>query len=215
MNNIPVYIDKINPFLFQRILKDIDSLELESVINHKERTKDNLVNYQRSIVSDIPFLEMSKDVEKEFKQEIFKFVNLLEDEHDTFSTEYNFTTDINLDNAVYDFESLWINVQRPGDFVPLHSHTGMYSFVLWVKVPYELSRESIVRKSDHRAGTFNFVYTDCLGNLTTHTVHADKSYEGYLAVFPAKLHHLVYPFYDMSDLRITISGNLNIQSKNG
>jgi hypothetical protein len=39
-------------------------------------------------------------------------------------------------------------------------------------------------------------------------MYVDKEWEGKIALFPAKLNHLVYPFYTSDEPRISISGNI-------
>ena len=33
-------------------------------------------------------------------------------------------------------ESLWVNFQQRYEFNPIHRHTGLYSFVIWIEIPY-------------------------------------------------------------------------------
>ena len=106
----------------------------------------------------------------------------------------------------------WVNFQQKGEFNLTHNHTGMYSFVLWYKVPYYMNIEDSAgpgRKSNsNRAGKFEFTYTNILGQITGSVLSVDKTWEGRIALFPALLHHQVFPFYSSNDYRISISGNL-------
>ena len=36
---------------------------------------------------------------------------------------------------------LWVNYQKKYEFNPLHDHSGMFSFVIWMKIPYEHDNE--------------------------------------------------------------------------
>lgn len=106
----------------------------------------------------------------------------------------------------------WVNFQQKGEFNPIHNHTGMYSFVLWYKVPYFVNLEEAAgpgRKSNsNRSGKFEFTYTNILGNITGTILDVDKSWEGRMVLFPALLNHQVFPFYSSNDYRISVSGNL-------
>jgi len=42
----------------------------------------------------------------------------------------------------------------------------------------------------------------------SHKIALSKKEEGEMILFPAKLNHLVYPFYTSSGIRISISGNI-------
>jgi hypothetical protein len=109
----------------------------------------------------------------------------------------------------------WINFQRKHEFNPLHAHTGAFSFVLWVKIPYTIEEEkqftNYVPSDRNYAGTFSFYFTNILGLISPWTIPADKTYEGTMILFPAALNHMVYPFYSSDDYRISISGNLKLK----
>ena len=111
----------------------------------------------------------------------------------------------------YVLRDIWINYGKKYDFNPLHKHTGIYSFVLWVKIPYKFEDEKKVypfNSSDSGySGKFQFIYpkanvAGCVGNTTVYSVEWD------LILFPSHLDHAVYPFYTSDEERISISGNL-------
>lgn len=112
-------------------------------------------------------------------------------------------------------ESTWINFQAKHEFNPPHNHTGVISFVIWVKIPYSSAEErknkSVQYSNAPLAGSFQFLYTDALGGICPHNIHCDKSMENTLLMFPAQLKHAVFPFYTSDDYRITISGNFDIE----
>lgn len=114
--------------------------------------------------------------------------------------------------------SAWVNFQHKGEFNPLHNHTGLYSFVLWYKIPYYCNIEDSAgpgRKSNNKlAGKFQFHYTDILGNITGAVLPIDNKWEGQILLFPALLNHQVYPFYSSNDYRISIAGNLFLVQEN-
>ena len=111
--------------------------------------------------------------------------------------------------------SLWVNFQKKYEFNPMHVHDGLYSFVIWHKVPYTIDNEkqrfTSMREKDIRAGMFSFFYTDPSGKVTQEALPVDNSWEGKVALFPAMLNHMVYPFYTSDDYRISISGNLGFK----
>lgn len=117
--------------------------------------------------------------------------------------------------ADYHLENLWINFQRKYEFNPVHVHTGAYSFVIWLKIPYELEDEKKVfadmNPEDRAPSNFNFFVTDILGKIHDHTVNVDKSREGCIVLFPASLSHSVNPFYTSDEYRISISGNVYLR----
>ena len=108
--------------------------------------------------------------------------------------------------------NLWVNFQKKYEFNPMHVHDGLYSFVIWHKVPYtmkdEKERLASMMDNDFRAGMFAFFFSDPSGKITQEALPVDKNWEGKVALFPANLNHCVYPFYTSDEYRISISGNL-------
>jgi hypothetical protein len=115
----------------------------------------------------------------------------------------------------YKLDSLWVNYAKKHDFNPLHNHSGLYSFVIWVKIPYDLEKElSVYPANENQTSLFSFRYTDSLGEICTDTINLDKFSEWNMVFFPAKLHHSVNPFYTSDGTRISISGNVFSYLKN-
>ena len=114
------------------------------------------------------------------------------------------------ENSLVDLyvERYWINYQLPGEFVPLHQHSGVFSFVVWVSLPdIEVKKNIPYNGMKGYQGDFEFTYPDILGSLRSIRLAQDKSWEGKICVFPAGLHHQVYPHFE-DDIRITVSGNI-------
>lgn len=112
-------------------------------------------------------------------------------------------------NDKFELKMLWANYAKKYDFFPIHSHTGSYGFVIWVKIPYNLEDELSRYISDSsRASLFCFHYTNTLGKINTLPLKIDKSWEWKMAFFPAELNHSVNPFYTSDEYRISISGNV-------
>lgn len=110
----------------------------------------------------------------------------------------------------------WVNFQEKYEFNPVHDHTGVFSFVIWVKVPYNIKNEIAlspgVDSAQPLAGCFSFYYTNALGDLCNFSIPADETMENTLLIFPSKLNHSVYPFYSSEDFRISVSGNITFQN---
>ena len=106
-------------------------------------------------------------------------------------------------------EELWVNFQKKHQFNPLHKHSGIFSFVIWMEIPYDLKDEYnlpwVKHSNTQRAS--NFVFVDSLGGATP--IEVDKDYEGVCCFFPSTLQHMVYPFYTSDLNRISISGNIS------
>lgn len=116
------------------------------------------------------------------------------------------------DQRLY-LQGLWLNLQKKYEFNPLHKHGGVYSFVIWHTIPYNLQDEIDLFKTKHsKASMFEFGYVDALGLQQFETIPVDKSFEGVICFFPAVLHHGVYPFFTSDERRVTIAGNLYFKS---
>ena len=108
--------------------------------------------------------------------------------------------------------NLWVNFQKKYEFNPVHEHTGLFSFIIFIKIPYDLEKE---RKegpgslsNSNLTSCLQFYGTNTLGRLHAETVNVDKSYEGGVYFFNAETNHCVYPFFTSDDYRITVSGNI-------
>lgn len=108
----------------------------------------------------------------------------------------------------------WVNYQNKHEFNPYHHHGGVYSFVVWMKIPTDWKEQNQlpfldgIKEEDKKASIFEMEYTDILGNIRNYGYRLDPSYEGTMLFFPSALRHCVYPFYNTDEQRISISGNL-------
>jgi len=105
-------------------------------------------------------------------------------------------------------QSLWINFMKKGEFNPTHIHTADLSFVLFLNIPEELSKEQENYKGTDETGPggLSFFYGEGV-NEKIIVQNNFKPKTGDFFIFPANLRHSVYPF--KSDIeRISVSGNL-------
>ena len=109
-------------------------------------------------------------------------------------------------------ESFWVNFQKKHEFNPIHNHSGLYSFNIFVKIPYDLKKEFDSPRTQNIEqrfpGCFSFYCGNGLGEFVPHVIEADKEWEQVIILFPSITQHCVYPFYTSDDYRITVSGNL-------
>ena len=129
---------------------------------------------------------------------------------------------VDLDDTEMDF--LWKSIENRGkdmkpelaqkqtEFNPVHDHKGVYSFVIWMKIPteYNEQKENPIAKNTNSSGISNFCfnYTNIIGENEFYYYEMSKKMEGKMVFFPSKLTHIVYPFYNCCDHRISISGNI-------
>tara|TARA_R100000656_G_scaffold88853_1_gene64517 strand:- start:3508 stop:4173 length:666 start_codon:yes stop_codon:yes gene_type:complete len=113
-------------------------------------------------------------------------------------------------------DNAWVNFQAKHEFNPPHTHSGIYSFVGFIQIPYttdDLKKTPGSKSNYPCAGGLSFVYNNMLGGTMDFTFQATKEDEGLFFFFPARLRHEVYPFYHSNKYRITVSGNLVLKLK--
>ena len=119
-----------------------------------------------------------------------------------------------LDNVPFILKNIWVNYQYQTEFNPYHDHGGVYSFAIWMKIPYDSDQLALlpqfkeIEPSQRKAGKFEFEYLDTLGEIKVLSYDLSQLYEGRMVFFPSKLRHCVYPFYGTDEPRISISGNI-------
>ena len=149
---------------------------------------------------------------------------VLEDEDDTFllfltPVIERYLNTLRVKMSDYDkisnklkLESLWVNFQKKHEFNPNHNHFGLMSFVIWMKIPTDWREQHdlpFAKNSNHPVTSdFQFTYSDILGNIQDYSIPMDSEKEGVILLFPSRLRHQVYPFYNCDEQRISISGNI-------
>jgi len=91
--------------------------------------------------------------------------------------------------------NLWVNYQKPNQYNPMHVHSGVVSFVIFVDIPYGPEERE------------NF-YSDGSFQLEKEVLPVDNSWNGTIIMFPSTTNHGVYPFRSTDQERTTVSGNI-------
>ena len=111
------------------------------------------------------------------------------------------------------YDDLWINYMKAGDFNPMHTHGGDYSFVLFLDVPKELEKEILDFKGHGaKPGSLMFEYTQQAKPRYATTGKGHRPQTGDMFMFPAMLQHWVCPFKSKVT-RISVSGNIRILNR--
>jgi hypothetical protein len=172
----------------------------ENSKSHKAKLAGNLSSSLMLVDTDNYFFDNTCIPVIGKYREIFK-------ESTSFNSHPIFKNDI-----PYGLDRLWVNFQKQHEFNPMHNHSGVYSFVVFMKIPTvwkEQCEIPFVKESNSpKASAFEFVYTDIMGTISQYTYCLDPSFEGIMLFFPAEMMHQVYPFYNCEEERITISGNI-------
>ena len=106
--------------------------------------------------------------------------------------EFNKTKDI---TRFIRLHNLWVNYQKKDQYNPVHVHSGVVSFVIFVDIPYGPEERD------------NF-YSDGAFQLEKEVLPVDSSWNGILLMFPSTTNHAVYPFRSTNKERTTVSGNI-------
>lgn len=208
-------MDKVNNAIFFSSL-----LYVETTISSKDLKKLKIAT--KNILDDSDQSEkynneLAGQLEKEFL--LGESQKIIEPYLSPLANFYIKNNDSNISNeSDFSFSSAWVNFQKKHEYNPAHNHAGDFSYVLWIQIPYDLEKElsSSNSKNSNRPlnSTFSFEFIDIFGNLTPNPLFVDKSWEGKIILFPAKLRHQVYPFYTSDDYRISISGNIKRKNTN-
>jgi hypothetical protein len=108
--------------------------------------------------------------------------------------------------------NLWVNFMKKHEFNPVHKHFGVFSFVIFVKVPFVFKDQAEIgpgkESNSNSVGALDFIHIGLDNEIHSTTKLVDRTYEGTGYIFPANLCHTVYPYYEIDDERVTVSGNL-------
>ena len=116
-------------------------------------------------------------------------------------------------NHPYYMREWWVNYQKQNEFNPSHRHTGVWSFVIWMKIPYGNEDQNKNNVTNFPCkGDFQFQYSNILGQTRSFKYTLDKSWEGHMVIFPSQLIHQVYPFYNCDEERISVSWNILVNT---
>lgn len=112
------------------------------------------------------------------------------------------------------FTDVWVNMQKKHEYNPNHQHYKDIGWVVWINIPYKLEDEfnhlNCKKTNKKRNSLFEFVYSKLSGEISTHQILVDKTYEGTLLMFPGTVRHSVYPFYTSEGYRISVAGNIDL-----
>ena len=165
------------------------------------KTKENY-NYKLAGHLDNQYMYPA-NIQKWFYEEIQPIVQAYRNGHCKFHGIEELTVELSADD-------LWVNYMKAGDFNPIHTHGGDYSFVLFLDVPKQLKKEQEeFEGTSAKPGSLMFEYTQQARPryATSGTTIVPET--GDFFMFPAMLQHWVCPFKSKVT-RISVSGNLRI-----
>ena len=193
--NIPLYDVKLPDNIVNRLWSYVD--------------KSDLIRCNHNLAGNIAESYDLVDEDDYFFNEVLKPVSLRYISEN--SAVNNFQSN-NLSSEDICLNKFWVNYQYKTEFNPMHIHTGIISFVIWIKIPTESEEQHnlpIAKNSNTpSASDFAFAYTDIIGNIQSYQIQLSPRDNGLMMIFPASLNHQVYPFYECDKKRVSISGNV-------
>ena len=111
---------------------------------------------------------------------------------------------------------IWCRISGKGEYQPLHSHQSIWTFIIWMNIPFEHEEEESGDAIElyPQAGNVAINYMDSIGRLQEQPFRLGKKDEGTIILFPGDLKHVVYPHYTTDEYRISIAGDIVIDSLN-
>lgn len=109
-------------------------------------------------------------------------------------------------------DSLWVNIQKAGEYNPPHIHDGMYSFVIYTK--NDMARDEAIdnqfdnQKGQSMAGHLELKFSE--QNFANFSHYSHWPEVGDIIMFPSWLQHFVHSFYKEDAERISVAGNFQM-----
>ncbi len=211
------------PALSYLTVKIPDNLLKELIIDSKklEKTK-NKASYENHLVGNFENGEQlaikpnNAEMISGFKS--FKELELIKNHMAKTYVDMYFQTSQSLfrpGQTKIELGDMWLNIQREGDFNPVHNHnckteTGLSSFC-WLTFPLHVMKSAVKSNQQgmtylhwgltHGSSSKQFMYPKNTGLLPD---------PGLIVMFPSWLEHVVYPFKGNGE-RISIASNINIK----
>lgn len=111
------------------------------------------------------------------------------------------------------FSRFWCRASNEGDYQSIHDHQGVFTFVVWLKIPFDPDVERAVQPGFRpEAGDFVITYPDTCGQLQKRNFVLSENAEGKMLFFPSDMNHIVYPHYTTKDYRIALAGDIVLDS---
>ena len=132
--------------------------ELETCINEKGGDARNTLGGHLEQSWHLPIREHTKEFTKDLSWNYIK--------------EFGTTLSMGFGEELHDPEKvdfklkkLWVNYQKKHDFNPLHIHSGIFSFAIWVKIPYDVKEEMerYPRCNNQETTAFHFQWNSPIG----------------------------------------------------
>ena len=197
-------------FIFDKKAPQIVLNEIKVVVDKlletkfKEASKHN--TYLAGEIEHEYRFTVGNELEKYIQQMAIKYEDKTQHVRETINSKVRLDT-----------REAWINFQQKHEYNPIHNHGGVFSWVLWYKIPFMFDGEERIQhkapldSTNSKHGDFAFHYPTLVRGeikITNMPLKMDNRGEGAFALFPSNLKHSVLPFYSSDEYRITVAGNV-------
>ena len=212
-----VTITQISPYIdvALTILPEDIASEVDSVVNKLEESNfsTNLGAYNKYLAGRIK-KEFALDVSgfsADFINYIFHTAENLLYANKVLSKQYLKFSSVR--DRLY-LHDMWVNFQEKYEYNPPHKHAGLYSFVIWNRIPFKLEDELKVFPTTSDSGpntnsAFAFLIPED-GSVDNLNIPVTKDMQNFMCMFPSDLMHCVHPFFTSDGYRVSLSGNIKI-----
>jgi hypothetical protein len=136
MNNLEVHHFPSYGYLQDRIPEDL----YNSLLRYISLEENKKIKYNKELAGQIEEEYFLSNIDEEFYIKLEKYLLDLVDVYDDIF-KYNSRYKISINNMPFKLGTLWVNYQKKYEYNPIHDHSGVYSFVIWIKIPYNLKDE--------------------------------------------------------------------------
>ncbi len=207
-------VAKITPPSSSFLQVKLDKKTIDYLWKIIEVAKSKEINHKNKLIGNISKSLLLNDQDSYFYQTVcMPLVKFYRQNNHGFGDPILVNTKFQ-SNTKLVLDEMWVNYQYKTEFNPYHDHCGVYSFAIWLRIPYDwkdqykLPQFNGMEQNSKKPGNFEFEYIDSLGGIRNFVYKLNKDLEGTMLFFPAKLRHCVYPFYEINEPRISIAGNL-------
>ena len=190
------------------VSKKLSSTAIKKLNSYIKNKKQDAKYDLAGNISGSFFIEDKKDWF--FNNELLPLIK----EYAQNTPDFSLTPFVLTKDCKYKLDRFWVNFQKKYEFNPLHYHSGVFSFVIWIKIPASFKKEknlTFVKNSKNPStNTLSLVYVNSLGTISSRDYHLEPEDEGTILFFTSTMQHIVYPFYTSNKMRVSISGNISL-----
>ena len=200
-------IDLPNPGVLQA---DLDQKEIDNLwkLIHEYSPKTAEWDENKLLNVDIHSKQWTMMDDGSFKKNVL--MPLVQEYFNQFGTPFTHKTS-NYHELV--LNRFWTRASTEGDYQSLHDHQGVFTFVVWMKIPFDGEEERAVQGGFRPdASDFGLVYTNTCGSLSKQNWTLTPQMEGTMILFPSDINHIVYPHFTTKEYRISVAGDIALNS---